>query len=659
MQLSTNNLSSESSPYLLQHAQNPVHWQAWSEEVFVQAKKQKKLVLISIGYSACHWCHVMEHECFEDFEVAEYMNKHFINIKVDREERPDVDQIYMDAVQLMTQQGGWPLNCFATADGRPIYGGTYFPKKKWMDVMKAIVKTAEREPLRIEEYAQKLSKGIQQNGIILNNNIDFDADELLLQKNISQWEKEFDWENGGLKRAPKFPLPNHLSYLLAYGVKSKNDNVLKYVELSLHKMAMGGIYDQIGGGFSRYAVDEIWKVPHFEKMLYDNGQLLGLYANAFKHFKKPFYKEICNGIIHWLKEEMLDESGGFYSALDADSEGEEGKYYCWSKKELEKLLEKDFQWVSDYYNVNSKGFWEEGKYILLKTETDPEFIKKKKWEMSTFQKKKKTVLNTLNTERNKKIKPALDNKMISSWNAIMLKGLCDTYPIYGNKNLLDLILKNATWLVEEQSKNNLLLHCKTNNKNIAGFLEDYALVIDAFISVYQISFDEKWLEYAKKLTEKSLALFLDNESKLMFFTAKDTSLIARKMEVYDSVIPSSNSVMATNLFYLGQFYRNEDWLKNAKQMIKNMQDQMNQYAPGYSNWAMLMLHVVYGVEEVCVIGENAKKHLASFSSEYHPSRILCGGEKPTLPIAEYKSTNDKTIMYKCIKGSCLPPIELK
>ena len=251
--MNNNNLHLESSPYLLQHAQNPVHWQAWSDEAFEKAKQQNKLVLISIGYSACHWCHVMEHECFEDFEVADYMNKHFINIKVDREERPDVDQVYMEAVQLMTQQGGWPLNCFATADGRPIYGGTYFPKKKWLDVMRAIVKTAEREPIRIEEYAQKLSSGIIDNGIIKIKNEDLDFKERLLQENIEEWSSEFDWENGGLKRAPKFPLPNHLSFLLAVGVRHQNEQILNYTELTLHKMAMGGIYDQIGGGFSRYA----------------------------------------------------------------------------------------------------------------------------------------------------------------------------------------------------------------------------------------------------------------------------------------------------------------------------------------------------------------------------------------------------------------------
>ena len=657
MCMNRNNLDLESSPYLLQHAKNPVHWQAWSEMAFEQAKKENKLVLISIGYSACHWCHVMEHESFEDQEVAEFMNAHFINIKVDREERPDVDQIYIEAVQLMTQQGGWPLNCFALPDGRPVYGGTYFPRNRWLDVMTSVVKTIQKEPLRIEEYAQKLSAGIRQNGIINNNKQNLNIEELMLQKNIAQWEKEFDWENGGLKRAPKFPLPNHLSYLLAYGVQNNNEAILNYVDLSLHKMAMGGIYDQIGGGFSRYAVDEKWKVPHFEKMLYDNGQLLSLYANAFKHFRKPYYKEICNGIVDWLEKEMVDKSGAFYSALDADSEGEEGKYYCWSKEELNMILKDDFEWVSEYYNINQNGYWEEDKFILLKTETDIDFIKKKKWSQEEFKSKKKRVVEVLNKVRDKRIKPGLDNKKISSWNGIMLKGLCDAYSINQDENILMLAINNANWLVNEQIRNNTIIHCKT--KNIEGFLEDYAFVIDAFISLYQITCDEKWLEQAKKITEKSLELFLDKESKLMFFTAKDTSLIARKMEVYDSVIPSSNSVMATNLFHLGHFYRNEEWIKNAQQMIKNMQANMSQYAPGYSNWAMLMLHVVYGVEEYCVIGENAKKHLGSFSSEYHPSRILCGGEKPTLPIAEYKTKKNKVILYKCIKGSCLSPLELK
>tara|TARA_Y100000385_G_scaffold199437_1_gene206511 strand:+ start:1509 stop:3485 length:1977 start_codon:yes stop_codon:yes gene_type:complete len=657
--MNNNNLHLESSPYLLQHAQNPVHWQAWSDEAFEQAKEQSKLVLISIGYSACHWCHVMEHECFEDFEVADYMNKHFINIKVDREERPDVDQVYMEAVQLMTQQGGWPLNCFATADGRPIYGGTYFPKKKWMDVMSAIVKTAEREPIRIEEYAQKLSKGIIDNGIIKIKNEELDFKEILIQENIEEWSNEFDWDNGGLKRAPKFPLPNHLSFLLAVGARHENERILNYTELTLHKMAMGGIYDQIGGGFSRYAVDEIWKVPHFEKMLYDNGQLLSLYANAYKYFKNPYYKEICHGIVDWLKKEMVDDSGAFYSALDADSEGEEGKYYCWTSNELKELLLDNYEWVADYYNVNQNGFWEKGKNILLKTESDGDFIKKMKWSQDEFNINKSKVIKTLNEARDLKIKPGLDNKKISSWNGIMLKGLCDAFTMEQDASFLKLAISNAEWILNEQITNNTLIHCQTNTKNIEGFLEDYAFVVDAFIALYQITLEEKWLEQAKKLTEKSLELFLDTKSKMMYFTAKDTSLIARKMEVYDSVIPSSNSVMATNIFLLGHFYRKDEWIKNAEQMTKNMFSNIKQYAPGFSNWSMLMTHLIYGIEEFCITGVNAKKHLHSFASQYHAGRIICGGTDPQIPIAEYKGSKEKTLLYKCIKGRCLSPLELK
>ena len=366
MEKYTNALVNESSPYLLQHAHNPVNWVPWADDVFERAEKEGKLVLISVGYSACHWCHVMEHESFEDEEVAALMNKFFINVKVDREERPDVDQVYMTAVQLMTQKGGWPLNCFTLPDGRPIYGGTYFPKEQWMHILKSLQHTFTNELPKVQEYAKNLHEGIIASELIDIPSEKLDFEEEKLTELMQRWSKMFDWNDGGNSRAPKFPLPSNLNFLLDYGINAKNNKAIDHVELTLDKMALGGIYDQIGGGFSRYSVDMLWKVPHFEKMLYDNGQLLSTYSKGYRQFKKPLYKRLVSQTIDWLEREMLDESGAFFSALDADSEGVEGKFYVWKKEELDAVLSKDDTWVYDFYQVNQRGYWEEDNYILLR-----------------------------------------------------------------------------------------------------------------------------------------------------------------------------------------------------------------------------------------------------------------------------------------------------
>lgn len=331
-----NQLGKQSSPYLLQHANNPVNWVPWSNEVFKTARKEGKLILISIGYSACHWCHVMEKECFEDDEVAAFMNQYFVNVKVDREERPDVDQVYMSALHLMTQKGGWPLNCFCLDDGRPIYGGTYFPKENWLEVMAALVKTQQNDFARMLDFASKLEEGIQSSELITEPVLPQQLDENILHNTIDTWKNNFDNKEGGSARAPKFPLPNNYLFLLYYGQLFNHNEVRNHVKLTLNKMGQGGIFDQIGGGFSRYSVDVLWKAPHFEKMLYDNAQIIELYTMAYQIFGDSCYQQIVEQTVEWLNREMRSNEGCFYSALDADSEGEEGRFYCWNKEELKK-----------------------------------------------------------------------------------------------------------------------------------------------------------------------------------------------------------------------------------------------------------------------------------------------------------------------------------
>ncbi len=376
----TNDLIQETSPYLLQHAHNPVDWKPWNEQTLAQAKKENKLLLISIGYSSCHWCHVMEHESFENTEVAQLMNAHFINIKVDREERPDVDNVYMNAVQLMTGRGGWPLNAIALPDGRPVWGGTYFPKEEWTSALEQIAKLYQTAPEKLIEYAEKLEQGMQEMDAIIPNDSSPDFKLETLQNAISQWSRQWDTRQGGLNRAPKFMMPNNYLFLLRYAHQNQDQEILEYVNTTLEQIAFGGVNDHVGGGFARYSVDTKWHVPHFEKMLYDNAQLVSLYALAYTKTKNPLYKQTVYQTLTFIAREMTTEDGAFYSAIDADSltaDGilEEGAYYVWTKNELQTLIGDDFDLFKEYYNINSYGKWEKDNYVLIRQDTDQDFSK--------------------------------------------------------------------------------------------------------------------------------------------------------------------------------------------------------------------------------------------------------------------------------------------
>ena len=655
MEKHTNDLIKETSPYLLQHAHNPVNWVSWSDDVFERAKAENKLVLISVGYSACHWCHVMEHESFEDEEVAVLMNKLFINVKVDREERPDVDQVYMTAVQLMTQRGGWPLNCFTLPDGRPVYGGTYFPKEQWMHILKSLHHTYENDLEKVTEYAENLHEGIISSELITESVSQYVFSKDKLDEIILRWSKNFDATYGGDSKAPKFPLPSNFEFLLDYAVNNKDTKVLKHVENSLDCMAMGGIYDQIGGGFARYSVDMLWKVPHFEKMLYDNGQLVSLYTKAYKIFKKPLYKRTVDQTIEWLEREMTDESGAFYSALDADSEGVEGKFYVWTVAELESTLEGDFDWVRELYEVNHNGHWEDGNYVLLRRLSDKEILNKTKWSQSDFEENLNRVNDLLLTERSHRIRPGLDDKCLTSWNAMMLKGLCEAYTVFKEDSYLCLALKNAKWLENNQLREDggLWRNYKKGIANIEGFLEDYAHVIDAFMALYSVSFDESWLIKAKRLMDYSIEHFGDEKSKMFFFTDRKTMLIARKMEVNDNVIPSSNSVMARNLFYLSKYFHDHAFQERAKFMLANVYDGMEMYGSGYSNWGVLLNHQIFSLHEI-VFMDDTQSSVETIQSAEIPKVLLAKrNSKSTLPIFNDKRDADAKSLFVCVEGACL------
>lgn len=594
MEQYTNELINESSLYLQQHAHNPVNWVAWSDEAFETAKRENKLVLISIGYSSCHWCHVMEHECFEDEEVATLMNKFFVCIKVDREERPDVDQVYMMAVQLMTQRGGWPLNCFTLPDGRPIYGGTYFPKEQWMHVLRSLNHTYANDLGKVLEYAEKLTQGVQQAEVIQKASVNEKIDTTILPELIRRWQGRMDNHEGGPTHAPKFPLPSNYLFLLHYAVTREHDAIRQHTELTLRKMALGGIYDQIGGGFSRYSVDMLWKVPHFEKMMYDNGQLLELYAHAYQRNADPEYLRVLQTTLLWLEREMLGAEGGLFAAQDADSEGIEGKYYVWNRGEIESVLGADrAAWYWTLYNPGNKGYWEHDYWIPLRDETWEAYAKR----TGISEHDIATANHDLLQHRLKRIKPVTDTKCLTAWNAMTITGLCAAYRATGDDSFQSMALRIGKWIAQYQlNPDHTLWHTRQNERSfISGFLDDYAFVIQAFVQLYQLSADEQWLEKAVALEATTRKLFLDAETGMYYFTGPNADLIARKMEINDNVIPSTNSVMAHNLLDLSLLTEQPELEKQAMQMLANIADGMEQYGSGYSNWALLLLRLEEGV----------------------------------------------------------------
>jgi uncharacterized protein YyaL (SSP411 family) len=662
----TNDLIKETSPYLLQHAHNPVNWHAWNDETLALAKKENKLVLISIGYSSCHWCHVMEEESFENEEVAAIMNRYFINIKVDREERPDVDQIYMNAVQIMSGQGGWPLNSVALPDGRPVWGGTYFKKEDWIKTLRQIGDLYLKNPEKVIEYAEKLTEGVKQAGLVTLNTEKSTFTKSYVDETVRKWGVYFDDDLGGMNRAPKFPMPNNYHFLLRNAYQNNNDTLKKYVNNTLTKIAMGGIFDHVGGGFSRYSVDTKWHIPHFEKMLYDNGQLVSLYADAYLATKNKLYKETVYHTLEFIERELLDISGGFYAALDADSlndkdELEEGAFYVWAKEDLQKLLKDDFTLFSDYYNVNEYGFWEHSNYHLIRSISDENFVKKHHLELNDLKEKVSEWRRKLLKERSKRKRPRLDDKILTSWNGIMLKGYIDAYRVFDDSHFLDVALKNAKFIENFLLKEDgtLYRNYKNNKASINGYLEDYAAIIDAYISLYEVTLDNKWLQLSKNLTDTSFDYFFDSTSKMFFFTSnKDTQLIARKMEVEDNVMPASNSMMAKNLFKLSHYFDNDYYLKTSTQMLSNMIPSISNYGSAYSNWLDVYSNFTEGYFEVAVSGKNALEIVKEIHKKYIPNKLICGSTSDSnLPLLASRYVENSTLIYVCVHKTCQLPTE--
>jgi uncharacterized protein YyaL (SSP411 family) len=659
-----NELHSETSPYLLQHANNPVHWKAWNAKSLAKAQEQNKLIIVSVGYSACHWCHVMEHESFENNEVAQTMNEHFISIKVDREERPDVDAVYMKAVQIMIGRGGWPLNIVTLPDGRPVWGGTYFRKEEWIATLEQLKELYQSQPEKMIGYAEKLHLGIESLGM---SNVTISTDTLnqnSIEPLIEKWIKSFDLEFGGMARAPKFMMPNNYQFLLRYGHQKQNQEVLDFVNLTLKKMAFGGLFDTVDGGFSRYSVDMKWHVPHFEKMLYDNGQLVSLYADAYKLTKNPLYKEVIEKTLTFVSRELSNTENGFFCALDADSLNdnqhlEEGAFYVWKKTTLQKILKEDFELFSQVFNVNEFGYWENGNYVLIQNHELEAIVIQNKITLSELQSKKRSWEQLLFIEREKRSKPRLDDKALTSWNAIMLKGFVDAYKALGDASFLEIAIKNATFIIEKQwsPDGNLYHNYKNGKSSINGYLEDYCFVIDAFIALYEVTIDEKWLQNAKQLTDYCFDTFYDEKTGFFAFTSKiDAPLITTHFETEDNVIPASNSVMANNLFKLSIYFHNSYYeticMKMLQQIIPNID-----YPSGYSNWLIVLMNYSEQNKELGVCGENALEYITKINENYFPNVVIAGTKSTTtLPFLKERYVENETLFYVCQNQTCSLPI---
>ena len=661
-----NALIHESSPYLLQHAYNPVQWEGWHDLTLDAARKSGKLVLISIGYAACHWCHVMEHECFEDPEVADVMNAHFIPIKVDREERPDVDQIYMDALQIMSGSGGWPLNIVALPDGRPFWGATYVPKKDWIQVLMQLAKLYREDPQKVQEYASDLTSALERINQVTGADSSGAVPNLEhLTQWVHSWKKGFDLSFGGKLGAPKFMTPVLYEFLMHWGFHTKDTEVEDHVRITLEGMAYGGIYDQIGGGFSRYSVDPRWHVPHFEKMLYDNAQLLSLYASGYARFGNPEFRRIVTQTIGFMLRELRHPQGGFYASLDADSltdqgELEEGAYYAWTEDELRGLLGEDFEWVQEYYNINSFGHWENGRYVLVRKLSDTEFAAKMEWTPEVLRQKVSGIQELMMGFREKRPRPRLDDKLITSWNGLALSGLCDAYRYCQLPESLKLALELATFIETTLSTpdGGLLHSYKAGGNPVNGYLEDYASVIQGYIKLYSISRDSSWMDRALHLTRHTLEYFSAPDKALLYFSSsKDRALIRRTVEVNDSVIPSSNSTMARNLFLLGAFFAETSFTDRATSMIASLRDTLEQYPGQYSNWMHLALWLQAPFYEVILTGPEAFDRLEELQGHYLPHTLVAASQGASpYPLFAHRDHETDTRIFLCRQGACLQPL---
>ena len=678
-----NHLINETSPYLLQHAHNPVNWYAWKPEAFERAISENKPIIVSIGYSTCHWCHVMERESFENQDIADIMNENFICIKVDREERPDVDQIYMEACQIISGSGGWPLNCFLLPDGRPFFAGTYYPpqsvygRPSWTQVLHNLSNAFKLKRDVVEQQANQLTDIIRNSdknfvkntkgGHLLKMDDETASvfNTAYLQNVFYALRERFDRVEGGFGGAPKFPSTMSIQFLMDYYFYTKNEEALAHAELSLMKMIQGGIYDQLGGGFARYATDREWLIPHFEKMLYDNALLITTLSDAYKLTKKDIYSETIEETLSFIQREMMAPEGGFYSAYDADSEGVEGKFYVWDKEEIESILGSEASLFCAFYDVTEEGNWEE-KNILWRQRNYEIFAKENGLEVSflkdTLRKSRKKLFEI----REKRIKPGLDDKILLSWNTLMISAFARAYEALGTEGYhkvavesLDFIFKNF-----KQSEGIGLYHTYKNGQaQYAGFLEDYAFLIEALIDVYGITFDKQYIEKAKQYADFTIENFFDESTNLFYFTsAKQKDILLRKKDLYDSATPSGNATMVRNLQRLGHFFDDKNYKSLNVNMLMSVEKALERYPSSLSKWAGSALALVFPPYEIAVVGMDAHSKSKDINMLFLPNKILMSSveEDTAFPLLDGRSSDTEggeSLIYVCQNYACKIPVK--
>lgn len=661
----TNRLALESSPYLRQHAENPVDWYPWSEEAFQRAKEEDKPVLVSLGYSACHWCHVMAHESFEDAETAEIMNRHFINVKVDIEERPDVDQVYMNFVQITTGRGGWPLNVFVTPEKVPFFGGTYFPPlprhgmPSWKQVLLGIADAWLQKRDEVIASAFEILSELKR---LSETEADLSPVGLsLCDGAFKTLSAAFDRANGGFGGAPKFPPSMTLEFLLRYWKRSGDQEAIQIVRKTADSMAAGGIYDQLGGGFHRYSVDAFWLVPHFEKMLYDNAQLARIYLHLYQAVKEPFYRRIAEEILDYVLREMTSSQGGFYSSQDADSEGEEGKFFVWTPKEIRQALEPDDpEPFLDYFGVTEDGNFE-GKNILKISRKDSLY--------NALDDRVAKAREKLFQYREKRVKPFRDEKILTSWNGLMLAAMAEAAAALNNQNYLDAACKNADFLLNlhttfsdgAESEIRVFRTLKSDGKPIQGFLDDYANLADGLIEVFQCTGKTHYLKVARLVAERMLQDFWDEENGGFYYTAKDSEeLIVRNKDIYDNATPSGNSVAADILLRLARFFNDEKYERYANATLRAVARQIKRFPQGFGRALSAIEFAAGKVREIVIVGEAGNDLERAVRSKYLPLSIIApvrSEPDATIPVISGRvSIDDRPTIYICENYVCQRPV---
>jgi len=658
-----NRLIHENSPYLLQHAGNPVDWYPYGAEAFATAEKLGRPVIVSIGYAACHWCHVMEHESFSNDTIAEVMNREFICIKVDREERPDVDQLFMSAVQLLHRSGGWPLNCFALPDGRPFWGGTYFRPEQWKDILFQISELFKNNRSELSEQADRIIEGVaDMHSVSLPRSNSLNAD--LIYESYQRLTGQFDMVAGGLAGAPKFPMPGVWEFVMHYYRYTHDESALLQLRTTLNAMEQGGICDQIGGGFARYSTDAAWKVPHFEKMLYDNAQLMALYADMASLTGEKRYGQIATNVLDFVNRELRSDEGLFFTSLDADSNGSEGSFYTWTHQEIETLLPEYAPLIARYYGVGGDGLWENNQNILLRSVPDHVFATREHLSAEELSQLTAMAARVMLAYRGKRPRPATDDKIILSSNALMIKALVHYYQWSGNEQALQQAAQAAEFIYFnfKADHGGYFRIWKEGKARITAFLDDYAFYAEACLALYHSTFDPEWVYRCQELVEYVITNFTDDNTPLFWYSArqpaKGTQAVAKRVQpVTSDAEPSANASMARVLHWLGALLEKEHYTNRAAAMVHYTRDQIMQYPSSYSNWASLACLQIYDQGLVVVTGPEALRNAALLHKKYNPGLMVTASvDGNSLPVFSGRVHAGKNRIYRCRNKVCEPPV---